>query len=219
VNTATKALFAVAITGIAFAGCQKSAGPSPLLTPSAEALAKPAPDSFRVAFLTNKGRFVVRAVRAWAPNGVDRFYYLVNNGYFDDVKFFRVLPNFMAQFGVHGDPAVNAVWENRSIPDDPVRESNQRGSLSFATSGPNTRTVQLFINKRDNRRLDAMGFAPIGRVTEGMAVVDSLYMGYGEGPPGGLGPDQSRIGSEGNRYLNRNFPKLDSIVNARILKD
>lgn len=212
-------LLGVAIAAIALTACQKSAGPSPLLTPSAEALAKPAPDSFRVAFLTNKGRFVVRAVRAWAPNGVDRFYYLVNNGYFDDVKFFRVLPNFMAQFGVHGDPAVNAVWENRTIPDDSVRQSNLRGYVCFATSGPNTRTVQLFINKRDNRRLDAMGFAPIGRVTEGMAVVDSLYMGYGEGPPGGSGPDQARMGQEGNRYLSRDFPKLDSIINARILKD
>ncbi len=187
--------------------------------PTAEALAQPAPDSFTVAFETTKGRFVVRAVRAWAPLGVDRFYYLASNQYYVGTRFFRNLPNFMAQFGIHGEPEVNEAWKDRNIPDDSVRQSNQRGFVTFAMGGPNTRTTQLFINKRDNRRLDAMGFAPIGHVTQGMDVVDSLYTGYGEGPPMGGGPDQGRIEAEGNRYLARMYPRLDSINSTRVLKE
>lgn len=198
--------------------CQQQ-GPSPLLTPSAEALAQPAPDSFRVAFETSKGRFVVQAVRAWAPRGVDRFYFLASNGYYDGAKFFRVLPDFIVQFGVHGDAAVNEVWRDRNIPDDSVLQSNQPGYVTYAMGGPNSRTTQLFINKRDNRRLDGMGFAPIARVTDGMHVVEQLFGGYGEGAPRGGGPEQDRIQREGNRYLERWFPKLDSISRARVLKD
>jgi peptidyl-prolyl cis-trans isomerase A (cyclophilin A) len=200
------------------AACDKPAE-SPLLTPHADSLAKAAPDSFTVAFETSKGRFVVQSVRAWAPRGVDRFYYLTTNGYYDGAKFFRNLPDFMAQFGIHGDPAVSAAWEDRNIPDDSVVQSNLRGFVSYAMGGPDTRSTQLFINKRDNSRLDAMGFAPIGRVIDGIEVVDSLYTGYGEGPPGGRGPDQGRITSEGNRYLNRFYPRLDSIISARVLKN
>jgi peptidyl-prolyl cis-trans isomerase A (cyclophilin A) len=177
-----------------------------------------APDSFFVAFQTNKGRIVVQAVRAWAPQGVDRFYTLVNDHFYDRVKFFRVLPNFMAQFGISGDPATDKKWIDSNIPDDPVRQSNLRGFLTYATGGPNTRTTQLFINKRDNQRLDGMGFAPIGKVVAGMDVVDALYMGYGEGAPGGNGPMQERIHGEGNTYLNRYFPKLDSVVTARVVR-
>jgi peptidyl-prolyl cis-trans isomerase A (cyclophilin A) len=176
-----------------------------------------APDSFFVAFQTNKGSFVVQVVRAWAPLGADRFYALVNDRFYDRVKFFRVLPNFMAQFGISGDPGTARAWSDRNIPDDPVTQSNLRGFLTYATGGPNTRTTQLFINKRDNQRLDGMGFAPIGKVVSGMNVVDSLYMGYGEGAPAGNGPMQDRIQNEGNVYLNRYFPKLDSIIRARVV--
>jgi peptidyl-prolyl cis-trans isomerase A (cyclophilin A) len=208
----------LAVIAWMFAGCSQPRG-SALLTPNADSLAKPAPDSFRVAFSTSKGRFVITAVRAWAPRGVDRFYYLANNGYYDGTKFFRNLSNFMAQVGIHGDPAVNAVWTRMTIQDDSVAQSNVRGTVSFATGGPNTRITQIFINKRDNSRLDAMGFAPIGTVSDGMHVIDALYTGYGEGPPTGSGPDQSRIEREGNRYLNNRYPRLDSIISTRVLKD
>jgi peptidyl-prolyl cis-trans isomerase A (cyclophilin A) len=173
--------------------------------------ATPAPDSFRVAFETTRGTFVVDVIRAWSPRGVDRFHELVNAGYFTNVAFFRVLPGFVAQFGMHGDPAVNRRWDERQIPDDPVVQSNKRGTIVFATAGPNTRATQFFINYSDNARLDAMGFSPFGRVVEGMRVVDSIYGGYGEAP------DQARIAAEGNTYLKREFPRLDYIKSARIL--
>jgi peptidyl-prolyl cis-trans isomerase A (cyclophilin A) len=192
--------------------------PAALVNPSAEALAEHAPDTVRVRVETGRGPFVVEAYRAWAPQGVDRFYQLVKLGYYDGVKFFRVVDGFMAQFGIHGDPRVTAAWQDRTIQDDPVAHPNERGTVTFATRGADTRTTQLFINLVDNRNLDGMGFAPIGRVVEGMAVVDSLYKGYGEGAPEGTGPDQTRITSSGNIYLRREFPKLDSIVTARIVK-
>jgi len=192
---------------------------SALLSPNADSLAKPAPDSFKVAFETSQGRFVVQAMRSWAPQGVDRFHYLAANRYYDGTKFFRNLSNFMAQVGIHGDPSVNEVWTAKTIPDDPVKQSNVRGTVSFAMGGPDSRSTQIFINKRDNSRLDAMGFAPIGTITEGMHVIDALYTAYGEGPPTGGGPDQSRIEREGNRYLNNRYPRLDSIISTRILND
>ncbi len=175
-----------------------------------------APGVFRVRFETSKGAFVLEAHRAWAPRGVDRLYQLVQSGFFDNTRFFRAVTGFMVQFGVHGDPAVNAAWENLAIPDDSVAQGNKRGTMSFAMAGPGTRTTQVFINLVDNSSLDAMGFAPVGVVTEGMAVVDSLYAGYGDGPPAGFGPDQMRIMREGNAYLEREFPKLDFIRTARL---
>jgi peptidyl-prolyl cis-trans isomerase A (cyclophilin A) len=202
---------------ISSAACGETA-PSPLLNPHPDSLAQQAPDSFRVEFTTSKGPFVMHVVRAWAPLGVDRFHYLATHQYYDGVRFFRNLPDFMAQFGIHGNPDVNAAWIDRSIPDDSVRQSNLRGYVSYAMGGPNTRSTQLFINKRDNPRLDQMGFAPIGRVIEGMQVVDSLYEGYGEGPPGGLGPDQGRLNAQGNRYIESFFPRLDSIVSTRVVR-
>ncbi|HYC49769.1 MAG TPA: peptidylprolyl isomerase [Gemmatimonadaceae bacterium] len=208
----------VAVVFIALAGCSQPRG-SALLSPNADSLAQPAPDSFKVAVETSKGRFVILAHRSWAPNGVDRFYYLATNRFYDGTKFFRNLSNFMAQVGIHGDPSVNDVWAKMLIPDDPVKQSNERGTVSFATGGPNTRSTQIFINKRDNSRLDAMGFAPIGLVTDGMHVIDALYTAYGEGPPTGGGPDQSRIEREGNRYLNNRYPRLDSIISTRVLKE
>lgn len=171
-----------------------------------------APDSFRVAFETTRGNFVVDVVRAWSPRGADRFHELVNAGYFRDIAFFRVLPGFVAQFGMHGDPAVNRQWENKSIPDDPVTQANARGTIVFATSGPNTRSNQFFINYSNNARLDGMGFSPFGRVAEGMSVVDSIYAGYGETP------DQARIAAQGNAYLQQRFPRLDYIKSASIVR-
>jgi len=169
-----------------------------------------APDSFRVAFETSRGPFVVQVTRAWAPLGADRFYELVQQHFFDDSRFFRVVPGFVVQFGLSGDPKANEPWDAKRLPDDSVRQTNARGTLVFATEGPNTRTHQLFINLGDNARLDGMGFAPMGRVVDGMNVVDSLYGGYGESP------DQQYIQTLGNSYLDRTFPKLDRIETAKI---
>jgi peptidyl-prolyl cis-trans isomerase A (cyclophilin A) len=177
-----------------------------------------APASFQVRFETSKGPFVVEVHRDWAPNGVDRLYQLVQSGYYDNCRFFRVIPGFMAQFGMNGTPSVNAEWDSRTIPDDPVKQSNVRGMVTFAqTAAPNSRSTQLFINFGDNSQLDASRFAPIGRVTEGMEVVDRLYGGYGEGTPRGNGPDQGSIAAQGNAYLERDFPKLDYIRTATIV--
>jgi peptidyl-prolyl cis-trans isomerase A (cyclophilin A) len=186
------------------------------------ALKEMAPATYKVDFDTSVGMVVVEVRREWAPNGADRFYNLVKNGYFDDVRFFRVVPNFMVQFGISGDPALNSVWREARIPRDPVKQSNTRGFLTFAMqggpSGPDTRTTQVFINFGDNSPLDAQGFAPFGRVTKGMDVVDKIYSGYGEGAPSGKGPDQSRVQSQGNDYLSKDFPKLDYIKKATIEK-
>lgn len=178
-----------------------------------------APDSFEATFQTTRGEVVVRAHRAWAPRGADRLYALVRGGFYDDTRFFRVLDGFMAQFGASGDPEVARRWSDSTIADDPVMQSNTRGMLTFASAGPDTRTTQLFINTADNARLDAMGFAPVGRVVSGIEAVDSLYSGYGEGAPMGSGPDQSMIAGEGNAYLDRQFPRLDAIRGARITQE
>jgi peptidyl-prolyl cis-trans isomerase A (cyclophilin A) len=161
---------------------------------------------------------VVEVTRAWAPNGADRFYNLVKNGFFNDARFFRVISNFMVQFGIHGDPATSAAWRMARIPDDPVKESNKRGYITFATAGPNTRTTQVFINFRDNAGLDGQGFSPFGRVISGMDVVDKLHAGYGEGAPSGRGPNQAQIQAEGNAYLTKSFPQLDYVKTATIAK-
>lgn len=169
-----------------------------------------APANFHVTFKTTAGTFVVAVTRAWAPSGADRFYNLVKHGYYDGNEFFRVIPGFVAQFGLNGNPALSAVWSAAVIPDDPVKQSNHTGYLTFADSGPNSRTTQLFINLGENARLDGMGFAPFGRVISGMPVVQKLYGEYGESP------DQGQITSNGNAYLRKNFPKLDRIITARI---
>ena len=176
-----------------------------------------APERFRVRFNTTKGPFVVEIDRNWAPRGADRFYNLVKVGFFEDVAFFRVLENFVVQFGINGDPQVSQRWRSASIQDEPVEASNQRGSLTFAHGGPNTRTTQLFINLGDNVSLDQMEFPPIGTVVEGMSVVTSLYSGYGEGAPRGRGPSQGSLQGEGNKYLRNQFPELDYIKSASLL--
>ncbi|HEY4565357.1 MAG TPA: peptidylprolyl isomerase [Thermoanaerobaculia bacterium] len=183
-----------------------------------------APDVFRVRFETSRGPFVVEVHREWAPQGADRFHALVASGYFDDSRFFRVVAGFIAQFGVAGDPKVTAAWKDRTIPDDPVRQSNiqsnTRGTIAYAMTGPNTRATQLYINLADNSRLDAQGFAPIGRVTSGMDVVDRLYGGYGETSGGGMrGGKQGEMLKGGNAWLDANFPKLDHLLRARLLEE
>jgi peptidyl-prolyl cis-trans isomerase A (cyclophilin A) len=189
---------------------------SPLANPAA--LSERAPATYRAHFDTSKGTFVILVHRAWAPRGADRFYNLVKNGFYNNVRFFRVLSGFMAQFGINGDPTLMAKWRVARFPDDPVRQSNTRGKISFATAGPNTRTTQVFINFGDNASLDRMGFAPFGEVVSGMNVVDALYAGYGEGAPQGNGPDQARMQMEGNRYLMQNFKRLDYIKKATITR-
>jgi peptidyl-prolyl cis-trans isomerase A (cyclophilin A) len=205
---------------VATLGCALLAGPvySQTATLNPAAMTEQAPAQFKVKFETTKGAFVVDVTREWAPNGADRFYNLVKNGFYDGVKFFRVVSGFMVQFGIHGDPAVSAKMREARIPDDPVRRSNKRGFITFATAGPNTRTTQVFINFADNGNLDGMGFAPFGQVSSGMSVVDALYAGYGEGAPRGAGPHQGRIQAEGNAYLDAEFAKLDGIKEATIGK-
>jgi peptidyl-prolyl cis-trans isomerase A (cyclophilin A) len=176
-----------------------------------------APDVYKATFTTTKGDFVIEVHRDWAPNGADRFYNLVKNGYFTDVSFFRAISGFMVQFGISPSPAITKAWHATNLKDDPVKEHNQRGYVTFAmTSQPNSRTTQMFINLADNSRLDPSGFAPIGTVAEGMDVVDKLYTGYGEGAPGGAGPDQQKITEEGKPYLDKNFPQLDGVKSAKI---
>lgn len=181
------------------------------------ALTEQAPATYKAKFDTSKGSFVIQVTRAWAPQGADRFYNLVKNGFFDDGRFFRVISGFMVQFGLNGDPALNAKWRVARIQDDRVSQSNTRGMVTFATSGPNARTTQVFINFDDNSRLDGMGFAPFGKVISGMDVVDKLYAGYGEGAPNGQGPNQNRIQTEGNAYLTQSFPRLDHVTKASIV--
>jgi len=194
--------------------------PSPaLLDPS---LAKEqAPAKFKIKFATTKGDFTVDVTREWAPNGADRLYNLVKIGYFTDIALFRVIRTprpFMAQFGIHGNPSVSAKWREAKIPDDPVKQSNSPGRLTFATAGPNTRTTQLFINFGDNSGLDRQGFSPVGEVTQGMEVVNALNGEYGEGAPAGRGPNQTLIQMQGNKYLRQAFPNLDYVKTATIVE-
>ena len=187
------------------------AGQASLKTPAS--LTEQAPATYKAAFDTSAGKFVITVHRAWAPNAADRFYNLVKNGFFDETRFFRVVPNFMVQFGISGDPAVASAWQNANLKDDPATgHSNKKGLVTFATRGPNTRTTQVFINFKDNGFLDAQGFTPFGEVTTGMDVVEKITDQYGEKPNQGL------IQSQGNTYLKASFPKLDYVKKATIEK-
>jgi peptidyl-prolyl cis-trans isomerase A (cyclophilin A) len=192
-------------------GERPAATPPDFHDPASPAFAAQAPDSFRARFETSAGDFVIAVQRRWAPKGADRFYNLTRSGYYDGVRFFRVVPGFMVQFGIHGDPAVAAAWRDQRIPDDPVRRTNLRSMVTYATAGPGTRTTQLFINFGSNDGLDAQGFAPFGQVVEGMDVVDRIYAGYREQP------NQGRIQAEGNAYLGRAFPRMDYVKRASIV--
>jgi peptidyl-prolyl cis-trans isomerase A (cyclophilin A) len=179
-----------------------------------EAKEETGPPVYRVNFDTSQGPFTVEVHRDWAPLGADRFYNLVKTGFYDNSRFFRVIQGFMVQFGLSADPKENKKWGK--IPDDPVTQSNKPGFITFATAGPFTRTTQVFINYGDNARLDKDGFAPFGRVVSGMDVVEKLYNVYGEGAPSGSGPSQELVETEGNSYLEKEFPKLDYIKSAKI---
>jgi peptidyl-prolyl cis-trans isomerase A (cyclophilin A) len=206
----TLAAAAAALLAVALAACVADGAQScPLCNPAA--LTGQAPPTFQAAFDTSKGRFSVEVHREWAPVGADRFYNLVKGGFFDDVRFFRVIEGQLAQFGMHGDPNVQDAWRDAVVQDDPVRHGNVRGSVSFASRGPNTRTTQLFINLRDNRAYDRLGFAPFGEVVSGLDVVDGLFAGYEERP------EQPLIDEEGNAYLTREFPNLDYVKKAAIV--
>ena len=186
-------------------------GPN-LLDPST--MKQTAPATFTVQVETTKGPFTIKVTRSWAPNGADHFYNLVRAGFYTDAAFFRVIPGFMAQFGISARPEVSRIWANSNIQDDPVKESNKRGMVTFAqSSARNSRSTQLFINYGDNSRLDADRFAPFGEVTKGMEVVDQIYSGYGERP------DQTSITNQGKAYLDKSFPRLDRITSATIVTD
>lgn len=183
-----------------------------------ELLKAQAPAEYKVLFSTTRGDFTLTVHRAWAPLGADRFYNLVRHHFYDDASFFRVLPGFVVQFGISAYPAVNKAWRDARIKDDPVTQSNRRGYITYATSGKNSRTTQVFINFADNKRLDSMGFAPFGEVDgQGMNVVEMMYEGYGEGAPQGAGPDQEQIQTKGKPYLDKGWPKLDHIKTARLI--
>ena len=204
----TVAAVFVAAAALAQGGAEGSK--EKLKTPSA--LTEQAPATYKAKFDTSKGPFVIEVHRAWAPKGADRFYNLVKNGFFDDTRFFRVVPDFMVQFGIHGDPAIQKNWANANIQDDPKNQSNKKGFVTFATRGPNTRTTQIFVNYKDNAFLDSQGFTPFGQVVTGLDVVEKINSQYGEKP------NQGSIQSEGNAYLNKDFPKLDFVKKATIEK-
>jgi peptidyl-prolyl cis-trans isomerase A (cyclophilin A) len=194
------ALFATAVSALA---CSREKSP--------DVVAGPAPDSFRVAFATSKGDVVVEVYKSWSPHGAERFYQLVSEGFFDEQRFFRVIPQYIAQFGASADPKKNDRWDDAKIPDDPRTQSNSRGTLSFAAEAPNTRSHQLFFNLKDNPKLDPQNFIPIGRVVDGMSVLDALYDDYGDTPKYRL------VATLGNEYLHRMFPRMDYIKTARVV--
>ncbi len=185
-------------------------------TKAARKFDEPSPATYRVKFETSKGDFVVEVTRAWAPRGADRFYTLVNEKFYDDCRFFRVVRNFIVQFGINGSSKVERFWSNLRILDDPVKASNKKGYITYAMAGPASRTTQVFINLKDNTPLDKQGFAPFGRVAEGMDVVENLYNSYGEMAPRGSGPDPFQIETQGNAYLEARFPRLDYVKTARV---
>jgi peptidyl-prolyl cis-trans isomerase A (cyclophilin A) len=206
----TSILAAAAILGGAVALGAQADSKAALKNPAS--LTEQAPANYKAAFDTSAGKFVIDVHRAWAPKGADRFYNLVKNGFFDDTRFFRVVPNFMVQFGLNGDPAIQSNWANANITDDPVKQSNKKGYVTFATRGKDTRTTQVFINFKDNGFLDTQGFAPFGEVASGMDVVEKITDQYGEKP------NQGSIQSQGNTYLKAQFPKLDYVKKATIEK-
>jgi cyclophilin family peptidyl-prolyl cis-trans isomerase len=179
---------------------------------------QPAPEVYRVLIKTTKGNITLEVTRALAPRGADRFYHLVEVGFYNDSRFYRVITGRFAQFGIAGDPAIAKIWQNERFPDDPVKDTNVRGTFAFAMTGPDARTTQIYVNTGDQSRLDAMGFAPFGKVVEGMDGVDSLYAGYAEQSGGGMrAGHQGKLFDEGNAYLDREFPLLDKLLRAEIV--
>lgn len=212
-------LVIVSASGCGGESAEEAAGPppNPLLQP--RSFNEQAPEQFMVRLETTKGPVVIQVHRSWAPLGADRFYNLAKAGFFDGMKIHRVLSGFTAEFGIHGDPWVNAAWRQAILADDPVVESNTRGRVSFSKSGPNSRTVQVFINTDDNPELDGRGFSPFGEVVEGLEAVDAFYAEYGDGPPRGEGVYQAMAIAKGDEYFDAEFPLLDTIEKASIVED
>lgn len=214
-----KAFAAACAAALLLAGCSPGGNKQ---EPSSAAAMKKTPESvpevYKADFKTTKGGFVLEVTRAWALKGADRFYKLVNDKFYDGARFYRVRPKFVVQWGITKDPKMNELWKQLRLTDDPVTQTNARGTISFATDGPNTRTTEVFINLVDNARLDARGFAPFGKVVEGMEVVDRFFSGYGEVVPRGSGVDPNKYMTEGDAYIERNFPNLDGIISARIVR-
>lgn len=213
----------VGLVPVVVLGCASFRGDVPanvLRDPQNAYWSQHAPPTYRVRFQTTQGDFVVQVTRDMAPVGADRFYNLVRAGFYDDSRFFRVRTNYIAMFGVPGDGAIGTIWQNVTIPDDPPQGTGVRGTINFAMTGPNTRTTQLSINLVDNSRLlDPLGFGYIGSVVSGMEVVDRLYAGYGESAGGAQGPGrQGRLFAEGNAYLDKEFPRLDKLIRASIVR-
>lgn len=213
INQRLSALVSLLALACGDGGKDAARGRVALLLPGSDRSSLTAPAVFRAKFETTKGNFVMEVHRDWAPSGADRFYYLVRNGFYDDTRFFRVVEGFVVQFGLSGDPKISTQWREAFIQDDSVKQSNQRGFVSYAMGGPHTRSTQVFVNFKDNTSLDTRGFAPFAQVVEGLDVVDSLYRGYGEQP------SQAKIRNEGNAYLDREFPKLDKIVRAYVVEE
>lgn len=212
--------FLLSALAVALVGC--SSGPAPE-TKKAEqkAPAPPAepPAAYKVRFVTTKGEFLLEVTRDWAPKGADRFYKLVTDKFYDGARFYRVRPKFVVQWGISKDPKMNELWKQLRLKDDPVKQSNDRGTISFATDGPDTRTTEVFINLVDNPQLDKRGFSPFGKVVEGMKVVDEFFSGYGEVQPRGSGVDPNKYMAEGDKYIERSYPNLDGIISARVVNE
>jgi peptidyl-prolyl cis-trans isomerase A (cyclophilin A) len=204
----------LAVLCFTLAGC--SSAPDEAKKETAVTKREPAPEIFNVLFDTSKGPVVIEVHKAWAPIGADHFYTLVKTGFFDNARFFRVVRNFVVQFGINGDPKTHSLWATTALRDDPVKEKNRKGTLTFANRGPSSRTTQLFFNLKDNFELDSRDFAPIGKVTTGMDIVESFYDSYGDMPPRGMGPDPAQIQAQGNEYLQNHFPRLDYIKKATV---
>ena len=198
-------------------GCKDNTPKAEATEPPKASVPKDCPDTYTVKMETTKGDVIIDVTKAWAPLGAQRFWELVTGGYYTDVAFFRVIEGFIAQAGIHGDPEMNKKWRENRIQDDPVKQGNDKGTVTFAMGGPNTRTTQFFINFKDNKQLDRMGFAAFGTVKD-MAVVEKLYSGYGEGAPRGKGPSQKLMQTKGNAYLKPSFPQLDFIKTATIVE-
>jgi peptidyl-prolyl cis-trans isomerase A (cyclophilin A) len=204
-----------AAVSLALVGCSSSDESKKVEVPKSAAKVEKTPDVFHAVFDTSKGQVVVEVHRDWAPTGVDHLFNLIQTGFSDGVRFFRVTHSYV-QFGINGNSKTNALWSTAYLPDDPVKQSNVKGTLTFAHLGANNRTTQLFFNMKNNKDLDKQGFAPIGKVITGMDVVESLYSAYGDMAPRGQGPDPSKIEVQGNAYLDAKFPRLDYIKKATI---
>ena len=206
-----------ALVFLLLTGCSPAPQPKPASAPAKSAQQRErVPDIYRVNLDTSKGAVVIEVPRAWAPHGADHFFELVKARYYDGDRFYRVVPHFVVQFGINADPQVSRLWSSLRIPEDPVKQKNRKGTLTFASSGPGARTTQVFVNMRDNLSLDRQGFSPFGRVVQGMDVIEKLYGGYVDMPPRGSGPDGVKVEADGKTYVDTRFPRREYIKTATV---